>query len=58
MHLCIEQGIDCNHCEVKRKKYIKIIMEDYVPKLLIEHNYWFLRMDGGGNHHFFCSSMS
>ena len=33
-------------------------MEDYVLKLLIEHNYRFLGTDGGGHHHPFRSSMS
>ena len=39
---------------IKNKK----ILEDYVLKLLIEYNYRFLGMDGGGHHHCFCSSMS
>ena len=46
----------------KKKKYkikkIKKILEDYVLKLLIEHNYRFLKMDGEGHHHYFRSSMS
>ena len=36
----------------------KNIFEDYMLKLLIEHNYRFLGMDGGGPHHCFRSSMS
>ena len=28
-----------------------MILEDYVIKLLIEHNYQFLGMDGGGTLH-------
>ena len=39
---------------IKNKK----ILEDYVLKLLIEHNYRFLGMDGGGHNHCFRSSMS
>ena len=35
-----------------------MIMEDFVLKLLIEHNYRFLGTDGEGNHHSFRSSMS
>ena len=42
----------------KEKNFIKMIMDDYVPKLLIKHNYRFLGTDGGGNHHSFHSSMS
>ena len=42
-----------------KKKIKKIkILEDYVLKLLIEHNYCFLGTDGGGHHHPFRSSMS
>ena len=42
-----------------KKKIKKIkILEDYVLKLLIEHNYSFLGTDGGGHHHPFRSSMS
>ena len=35
-----------------------MIMEDYVLKLLIEHNYQFLGTDVGGSQHSFCSLMS
>ena len=44
----------------KKEKNLKkiMIMEDYVLKLLIEHNYRFLGTDGGGNHHSFRSSMN
>ena len=42
----------------KEKNAKKMIVEDYVLKLLIEHNYRFLGTDGGGNHHSFCCSMS
>ena len=42
----------------KEENIIKIIMKDYVPKFLIEHNYQFLGTYGGGNHHSFRSSMS
>ena len=43
----------------QRKKNLEnMIMNDYVPKLLLEHNYQFFRTYGGGNHHSFCSSMS
>ena len=42
----------------KEKKYLRVQLEDNVFKLLIEHNYRFLRTDVGGNHHSFRSSMS
>ena len=42
---------------IENIKNIKIL-EDYVLKFLIEHNYLFLGMDGGGHHHCFRSSMS
>ena len=46
----------------QKEKHIKIIIimivGDYVLKFLIEHNYWFLGTDGGGNHHYFRSLMS
>ena len=42
----------------KEKNFKKMIVEDYVLKLQIEHTYRFLGMDGGGNHHSFRSSMS
>ena len=42
----------------KEKNIKKVSVEDYVPKLLIEHNYRFLGTDGGGNYPSFCSSMS
>ena len=42
----------------KEKNAKKIIVEDYVLKLLIEHDYQFLGTDGAGNHHSFRSSMS
>ena len=42
----------------KEKKYLRVQLEDNVFKLLIEHNYRFLRMDVGGYHHSFHSSMS
>ena len=43
----------------KEKNLKKIMfMEDNVLKLLIEHNYRFLGTNGGGNHHYFHSSMS
>ena len=37
---------------VKKKKYKKkiMILEDYVLKFLIEHNYRLLEMDRGKNH--------
>ena len=31
---------------------------DYAPKMLLEHNFWFLGTGGGGNHHSFRSSMN
>ena len=43
--------------KIENIKKIKIL-EDYVLKLLIEHNYCFLGTDGGGHHHPFRSSMS
>ena len=42
----------------KEKNSKKMIMEDYVLKFLIEHNYRFFGMNGGENHHSFCSLMS
>ena len=43
----------------QREKYItKKIVEDYVPKFLIEYNYWFLGTDEGRNYHSFHSFMS
>ena len=42
---------------IENIKNIKIL-EDYVLKLLIKHNYLFLGMDGEGHHHCFRSSMS
>ena len=43
--------------KIENIKKIKIL-EDYVLKLLIKHNYYFLGTDGGGHHHPFRSSMS
>ena len=40
--------------EKKNQKNNKIV-EDYVPKKLLEHNYRFLGMNGGGNHQILCS---
>ena len=34
----------------KEKNKKKNIVEDYVPKMLLEHNYRFFGTDGGGNH--------
>ena len=43
----------------KKSKYKKKkFLEDYVLKLVIEHNYRFLGTDGGGHYHPFRSSMS
>ena len=42
----------------KVKNLIKIVVDDYVPKLLIKHNYRFLGTDERRNHHSFCSYMS
>ena len=33
-------------------------MEDYLPKLMVEHNYRFLGTDGGRSQHSFRSSIS
>ena len=45
----------------QKEKYFKKkkkSMEDYVPKLLIEHNHQFLGIDGGGSQHSFRRLMS
>ena len=40
----------------KKKKSKKImIFNDYVPKMLLEHNFRFLGTDGGGNYQHICS---
>ena len=60
MHHSIEQRNERSLCEEKKIENIKNIkiLEDYVLKLLLEHNNWFLGMDGGGHHHCLRSSMS
>ena len=47
-----------NIVKKKGKKFIKMLFNDYVPKMLLEHNYRFLGTDGGGHHHSCHSSMS
>ena len=47
-----------NIVKKKEKKFIKMLFNNYVPKMLLEHNYWFLGTDGGGHHHSYRSSMS
>ena len=42
----------------KEENLKNMIVNDYDPKLLLEHNYQFYEMDGGGNHHSFRSSVS
>ena len=42
----------------KEEKIKNMIVNDYVPKFLIEHNYRFLGTHGGGNYHSLCGSMS
>ena len=42
----------------ERKNAKKMIMEDYMLKLLTEQNYQFLGTYGGGNHHSFHSLIS
>ena len=44
--------------EKKEKNSLQMHLEDYVLKLLIEHNYRFLLTDGGENRHSCRSSMS
>ena len=40
------------------KKFIKMLFNDYVPKMQLEHNYRFLGTDEEGHHHSYRSSMS
>ena len=42
----------------KEENLKNMIVNDYVPKLLLEHNYQFFRTDGGGNHDSFRSLTS
>ena len=42
----------------KEENLKNMIVSDYVPKFLLEHNYKFFGTDEGGNHHSFHSSMS
>ena len=42
----------------KEENLKNMIVNDYVLKLLLEHNYRFFGTDRGGNHDYFRSSMS
>ena len=42
----------------KEENLKNMIVSDYVPKFLLEHNYQFFGIDEGGNHHSFHSSMT
>ena len=54
----LNKETEANIVKQKDENLINMIMNDYVLKLLIEHNYQFFGMDGGGNYHSFCSFMS
>ena len=54
----LNKEIEANIVNQKEENLKNMIMNDYVLKLLIEHNYQFFRMDGGGNYHSFRSLMS
>ena len=47
-----------NDVKKKEKNFIKMFFNNYVPKMLLEHNYWFLGTDGGKHHHSCRSFMS
>ena len=47
-----------NMVKLKEENLKNMIVEDYLLKLLIENNYWFLGTDGGGLLHPFHGSMS
>ena len=47
-----------NIVKKKEKNFIKMLFNDYMPKMLLEHNYQILGTDEGGHHHSCRSSMS
>ena len=57
---CIAQlnkEMDATIVKQKEKKFKKkMIMNDYVPELLFEHNYRLFETDGGGNYQLIRSS--
>ena len=54
----LNNELNKNIVKQKEKKFLKMLFNDYVPKMLLEHNYRFLRTDGGGHHHSCHSSIS
>ena len=42
----------------KEENLKNMVVNDYVPKLLLKHNYQFFGTGGRGNHHSFRSLMS